>query len=322
MAPKGIAGIHAAATAVWLPRLSLRASNERKAPFAASPASSSTSSTELGRNRARILCQNVWNSFFAGGPERRQRLEYLREVVDHHNVDILVVQEMFSMGVGPLADQHEEKEFSMWMEDAGLRFRSNGSFLPSFGQNSGLAIYSRFPITQDAHHTFKNRRTFSAKGWQEVTVQLGDARQMTLLNTHLEHSHKPEWGQVRRTQWEEVAERAAVHSQNGENLVAVMGDFNIGERAHWQLLSTGETEYAALNSTLTKLGCFKDLFPASKLRVETMWPEPEKPPFSPDHVFVTQPLEALVVKAEVVDSCGKAGHPVSDHRGLLVEIAW
>ena len=36
----------------------------------------------------------MWNSFYAGGPLRAQRLESFKEVVRAHELDIIVLQEM------------------------------------------------------------------------------------------------------------------------------------------------------------------------------------------------------------------------------------
>lgn len=218
----------------------------------------------------------------------------------------------------------ESQAFGAMMAELGLVHQTWPlQTLPAFCQNSGLAVYSRLPLGEERHGTFEQRRLISAKGWTEVTVELPGSR-LVLMNAHLEHAHTEYWRGIRRHQGEQLAKRArdmvAQESSHGGGLVAVVGDFNIGEHAPWQRFQCGTTEYAALSGALRSAGLRKDLFADEGKQPPTMRLEPEHPTFSPDHIFATDALVERVLHAAVVDTRGDSGLPVSDHLGLLVDI--
>lgn len=274
------------------------------------------------------MSQNVWNSFFAGGPDRFARLRALHEFLERHAVDVVVTQEMFVLGLGPLVDQSDADAAAESMSSLGFKYQTMArATLPTFGQSSGLVVYSKLPITQETHNVFAARRSVSCKGWLEVELELGppssngSVSRMVLMDTHLEHAHEPRWRAVREQQWRQIAASAAdaVRRLPGRPLVAVFGDFNICSDAVGQHLDGG-TEYEALRSALANAGLPCDLVRSPDLPTLRPPPANENIRCSVDHVFVSAALEEQGASAHVVDTRGQGGLAVSDHRGVLVEL--
>ena len=144
----------------------------------ASLCDSAAGSTACGRKHIRVMSQNVWNSFFAGGPGRGARLVAFKEQLERLSVDILIVQEMFVLGFGPFADSSETDEAHRLLLQLGFVHQTSPkASLPWIGQSSGLVVYSKYPITQEHHGTFAHRRSVTAKGWLEVVVDVGRSAQ-------------------------------------------------------------------------------------------------------------------------------------------------
>eukprot|EP00931_Biecheleriopsis_adriatica_P122855 TRINITY_DN97901_c0_g1_i1.p1 TRINITY_DN97901_c0_g1~~TRINITY_DN97901_c0_g1_i1.p1 ORF type:complete len:334 (+),score=62.78 TRINITY_DN97901_c0_g1_i1:48-1049(+) len=320
---KSVPAIATAGVAVLLaPRLSLRNSETQRLRRKQVPAKS----PDDCKRGVRLLCQNVWNSFFAGGPDRVARLIALQEFVHQNNIDVLVTQEMFSFAFGPFVDAGEVRMFGERMGEVGLVYQTSPlASLPLLGQNSGLAIYSRFPIVEESHGTFNQRRAVSAKGWQEVAIELESEeerqvpKRLMLINTHLEHAHSQEWRDVRRDQCQQLAGRAAHLHERGDEFLAVLGDFNICEHAPWQKHGDGTSEYEVLRQVLRSSGCQEDLFGGGS-QVPTMRSMPDAPPFAPDHFFASGRLRERIHQASVIDTRGRDGCAISDHFGLLIEL--
>ncbi|CAJ1441828.1 unnamed protein product [Effrenium voratum] len=262
-----------------------------------------------------ILSQNLWNSFYVGGPDRQQRLQAFKEYLRRYPVDIVVVQEMFTFGLGFLCEKSEAEEVALFMHELGFYFQtSSTATTPFVGQNSGLVVYSKLPLTAENHGVFQQRRSVSAKGWLQVEVQVGE-RRLQILTTHLEHAHQPRWRAVRESQWRQVAAIAAAST----DLRMLSGDFNVCGQEFGQALDQA-TEYHSMVSTLAAVGLTQELPDASSLQMPTLRSDKkEELRCSPDHIFVTSALKECNVKALVVDTRGDDGRVVSDHRGLLAE---
>ncbi|CAK0837508.1 unnamed protein product [Prorocentrum cordatum] len=300
----------------------------------------------------RLLSQNVWNSFFAGGPGRGERLRALVEFLRGHEVDVVVVQEMFAMGLGPLVDCVDADAAAEAMRGLGFVYQTRPlETLPQVGQSSGLAVYSKLPIRREAHGVFSasctrslaargpscvwptvtHRRAVSCKGWLGAELELPAARgqaprRLMVLSTHLEHAHDPRWREVRERQWRELAARASALSEEGWGgsslgpLVVLVGDFNVcGSEAGERL--DGGAEYAALREALGAAGLPEALVEQAR-GLPTLRPEagPAGLRCSLDHAFVSASLAARGARAAVLDTRGDDGLPVSDHCGVVVEL--
>eukprot|EP00927_Polykrikos_kofoidii_P055801 TRINITY_DN50001_c0_g1_i1.p1 TRINITY_DN50001_c0_g1~~TRINITY_DN50001_c0_g1_i1.p1 ORF type:complete len:347 (-),score=76.15 TRINITY_DN50001_c0_g1_i1:36-1076(-) len=280
-------------------------------------------------NSVRILSQNVWNSFFAGGPNRAARLKAFADHLTRLDVDVVVAQEMFVLGLGPLMDCGDALAASDAMYDLGFVHQTSAfSTLPSFGQTSGLVVYSKLPIVSEAHDVFAERRSVSRKGWQTVELDVsglvddkGSPDRLVLLNTHLEHAHEPPWRIVREQQWRQLASSAAekVRGFRESPFVLAMGDFNVCSEDVGERLDGG-AEYAALRSEFAEAGLPCDLVESPLQPTLRQPPTDEALRCSLDHVLVTVALQDRGACAKVVDTRGADGLLVSDHRGVLVEL--
>ena len=122
----------------------------------------------------RVLSQNVWNSFFAGGPERKARLMAFREELERLQVDVVIVQEMFVFGLGPLCLQGDAEDAGQLLLQLGFVHQTSPTATrPLLGQSSGLVVYSKYPIKKEKHEVFASRRSVTAKGWLEVVIVIG-----------------------------------------------------------------------------------------------------------------------------------------------------
>lgn len=327
-----------------MPRLSWRHApalanaSERESCPQHRPATQAAAASTGTPRPLRVLSQNVWNSFFAGGPRRRKRLQAFGEFLQLHEVDIVVVQEMFVFGLGPVMDKVDAEAAADLMHNLG--FIHQTSFLhtlPKWGQSSGLVVYSKLPILREEHHVFPPhmRRSLSCKGWLETELELpmpapngsrkgGTApRRLVLLDTHLEHAREASWRRVREQQWQQLAARVRelLQDTTGQgSLVAVLGDFNVCNDDFGKLVDGG-AEYAALQGAMTDAGLPHDLTAEPSMPTLREPQNGKKLRCSVDHAFCTSMLNQQATgAAQVLDTRGLDGLAVSDHRAVLLEL--
>lgn len=127
-----------------------------------------------------VVTQNVWAHYFAtpidqlrvlAGLKKRfgatsnvmsglsvdARLSAIASSVRTVRADVVLVQELFLLRVSPLVTiSHNFNAFTSKMRKLGLRYHTDPTLtLPRyFGQNSGLVIYSRYPILEEASELF------------------------------------------------------------------------------------------------------------------------------------------------------------------------
>lgn len=280
----------------------------------------------------RVMSQNVWNSFFAGGPERKARLMAFREELQRLCVDVVIVQEMFVFGFGPFCLQGDAEDAGQLLLQLGFVHQTSPTATrPFLGQSSGLVVYSKYPIKKEKHETFASRRSVTAKGWLEVVIDLGspdgaEARELLLFNTHLEHSHHPRWVRVRQDQCRQLTQRArevlAEESASSTAYAMVVGDFNVCSNEFGQQLD-GSAEFRALQFAMQSAGFPAELpqsFDEEGPEPGTLRPAPESGlRCTPDHMFVTYKLNDCCVSSSVADTRDRNGLEVSDHLALIAE---
>lgn len=263
-----------------------------------------------------IVSQNMWNSFYAGGPQREKRLEAFRKLLETQGkaVEILVLQEMFAFGLGPFCDKSEVELLQEWTTDLGFVHQTSPLVtMPWLGQSSGLLICSKEPILSEQHHVFQQRRRVTSKGWLEVEVQLASMK-LVIITTHLEHAHSPHWRRIRESQWREIAERLKVLK---DDYVILLGDFNVCGEDFGRALD-GAEEYHALLSSMARAGFSHEGFPRSSgSEMPTLRPQNDVSlRSSPDHIFVSPKLKhrSLTVALWDMDHLEQIH---SDHRAIM-----
>lgn len=118
------------------------------------------------------------------------RLSAIADVLGDGAGDIVIVQELFILRVGPFVLSSLYLLFASRMAALGLVHRSNprDSLPRFFGQNSGLAIFSRWPLDDARSVGFAHtRERLNRKGVVHAVVRLpGNAPSLAVAATHLD----------------------------------------------------------------------------------------------------------------------------------------
>lgn len=156
----------------------------------------------------RIVTQNLWAHYFATplgkcyapvAPsmaklpfQNRLRMFAKQIAAEEQPVDIVLVQEVFVLRVGPLVFTANFRAFAEEMRSAGFAYHTDplASIPRWFGQNSGCAIFSRYPLQAEVSHRFiHSDEALNNKGVVAATVEVAQ-RPVLLVSTHLD-SRKP-----------------------------------------------------------------------------------------------------------------------------------
>ena len=312
-------------------------SSQRKRIVATLVAQQYSTGASFPRDRLRLLSHNVWGHYAVGGKELSARLDALARHVDAADVDVVCLQELFVLQAGPVAHVEHFIRFAERMHALGLVHAVDPlSGMRPILQNSGLALFSRYPIERWTHSAFTaTSEPVSSKGVMTASLRVG-SNVWHVVNTHLDSRNEDS----RQQQTREVAAIAsglALTEKIDERHLIVLGDFNIGP---------GTSLYTGLAVAMAAAGAAEDLFPGPTANAptcvyKTKWI---------DHVFVSSRAAAKLRRRAVVELCidgsgrsfegldegqsfGRAfcngdariaapassALAVSDHRGLLVD---
>lgn len=131
--------------------------------------------------------------------------------------DVLIFQELFSIGLGPCGVLKAESEaVKRALHGAGFVHTIDDDSIPYIGQNSGLFIASRLPIKNAKFRSFSLRRKLSAKG-----LLMCEIDSIGIATTHLEHKAED----IQRSQVETIAR--AVQETRSQVDTVLIGDFNM-----------------------------------------------------------------------------------------------
>jgi len=251
-----------------------------------------------------------------GGPNFKDRLELFARQA--RNYDVLLLQEMFLVSIGPFVLPNDVDWFVKRMQQEGFSYTTDPTTsCPSFfGQNNGLLILSKLPIRETTNVSFKgkNRRFLSFKGWLEVELMFNDeCLPLKMITTHLEHAKED----LKCQQLHEVFESVL---ENDQTRTIICGDFNTGPN-----IPELRKSYKTFTSLISKYDLV-DLFPGPektyrdeiKKRAKTTVKNPR---FAIDHMLLTNDLSRGVV----CDSTRIVEHKelrdgelvyASDHKGI------
>lgn len=312
-------------------------SSQRKRVVATLVAQPNSTDVSLPGDRLRLLSHNVWGHYAVGGKELSGRLDALARHVDAADVDVVCLQELFVLQAGPVAHVEHFIRFAERMHALGLVHAVDPlAGMRPILQNSGLALFSRYPIERWTHSAFAaTAEPISSKGVMTASLRVGSGI-WHVVNTHLDSRNEDS----RRQQTREVAAIAsglAVTEKVDDTHLIVLGDFNMGP---------GSSLYEGLAAAMAAAGAAKDLFPGPTANAptcvyKTKWI---------DHVFVSSRAAARLLRRAVVELCvdgsgtsfegldesqsfGRAfcdgdaisaaaassALAVSDHRGLLMD---
>lgn len=258
----------------------------------------------------KILSQNMWGVYLGNhGPNFSSRLARLATAA--RDFDVLLIQEFSLFKIFPLTlgGSYMESFYQQLSDHMPFCSLNNVSdSLPYFfGGNTGLVIFSRYPIISTKETVFANYPWFEGnnKGFQHVCIQIQRRRPMLLhvINTHLYASWRP-W--VRPAQLQEIADYKKELKQ--EEVILIAGDFNICPRTH----ENGAREF--------KVMC--DVMKPLELRSDPNQVTYNTEGATYDHCFVGGD-GVLKVEASPVEICYEIGEmefPISDHNGLSIKL--
>jgi len=247
------------------------------------------------------MSQNVWNTQM-GSKGKDSTGRFMTFAQDAKDYDILLVQEVFILSVGPLKYGMEdaillEKE----LIQQGFKFHTNlYNTLPYVGQNSGLQIFSKYPLVDVEYVSFHQASMHEYMNWKgavKAKVEIGDGKSLTVVNVHFDSGSN---ANIRKSQIQDV--KQLIQKIPTTDALVVTGDFNICPRTH-----DDGSEYSHLTETLSPL---LDIFPGSE-------PTFRYGSASYDHMFVNDKLK--ITNSSILD-LQSTGNIVSDHFGLAATL--
>ena len=152
------------------------------------------------------------------GPITRARL--IPEKIINDNIDVVVFQECFDMRARRILKRRLKNDYPY---KAGPANR----MMPFLFTNSGIVIYSKFPIVEKWRFPYKWREKegadkFARKGCLMVEVVLPNGQRIQVLGTHLQAGGPP---QIKHNQSKQL--RSFIDKHRKENVPQLLcGDFN------------------------------------------------------------------------------------------------
>ncbi len=253
-------------------------------------------------NMVSVASLNTWFSYFAGGPSRQSRLVSFHSYLQHQKHDVMCFQELFEFRVfGLWANTASFDTTRSAVANTGLVHHTNPKLSSNFfGQNSGLAIFSRYPIAHEYHLEFKNARFFSRKGVIAVDLETSPSTVLRCVTLHLEHANE----EMKKAQILET--RDFLKSLPSTPNVVVCGDFNVCSQYH------ASSVYPFLRNEMRAGGLARNLLEANE--TPTHVPTKEQKLTFLDHFFVSPSLDQAASNVSVVQVRSETNNElISDH---------
>uniref|UniRef100_A0A7S4N9Q1 Endonuclease/exonuclease/phosphatase domain-containing protein n=1 Tax=Paramoeba aestuarina TaxID=180227 RepID=A0A7S4N9Q1_9EUKA len=283
----------------------------------------------------RVLSHNVWAHYLVPAPGRLRRLRGLLKHIEEAQpkYDLVLLQELFLFQLGPFCLSNEVEEFCSKMFELGFIYQSRpteslrggilANILPMFPvQNSGLAIFSRYPLQSSTFEKFEDTaELLNNKGILHTQVSFHDHPLVNVITIHMDSRRRSQMSQLSQIQ-------RKLGSIPSNQSVIIAGDFNMSlhpvvssaTSARGSLRSVFDGERATtynISNTRKLLGYINQLtcgwlFPVvfssykNSRGIDHM--------FVSERVFSPQRGKACIVGFEVPGSNEK----VSDHMGLDV----
>lgn len=253
-----------------------------------------------------VVSYNMWCNYLviskANYVDRVKGLaKGLKYLVD---VDVVFLQEIFILRAGPLefsrcatlvADTLAKKGFIHKTS-----FTSTVPYL--FGQNSGVAIFSKIPFTNTSTEIFKHadtKESVNNKGFASAEIVINN-KKITLFTAHTDAHNEL----IRTLQLKQLASAIKKHQ---DTHVIVGGDFNINPNNPPK--SGNKLEYNNLLQTMNDVG-LKTAFPECKKTY------PDGGCY--DYFFVSSDM--TIAKSKLLNFLTYYGEKISDHYGLFIKV--
>lgn len=286
--------------------------------------------TTLNTSQLRILSMNVWCHYPMSvvkqskdtmwGFSFRKRLQLLISAIAKNKYDIVCVQELFVAKLGPLTLNGNLLYMIQEMQKCGLVFSTTAAATKStprfIGQNSGLVIFSRFPIIDICTHTYKSTAEFgTTKGCVSVVVAPDPMTRVRVVNTHMNARSKT----VKEAQVRELVAFIKTHNTRKPTTTPstgivtatiVCGDFNVCP----QPVYDDGSEYKFLQTQMLDELELKNACPAKIAEMKFTCESATL-----DHIFISDVLH--VQQFETIDIRNTNKLRVSDHLGVSATLS-
>ena len=260
----------------------------------------------------KILSQNMWGVYLGDyGPNYKARLSRLARVA--RGYDVIMIQEftlfkLFGLTLGATYMENFYQEILEYLPYSTMN-NVTDSLPYLFGGNSGLIVFSRYPVISIKESMFTQYPWFEGnnKGFQHACILIQRRRPVLLhvINTHL-YAHWRPW--VRPAQLQEIADYKK--NVREKEMILIAGDFNICPRTY----PNAETEFRTMCDAMKPL----ELKSNPK---DVTYPSEGS---TLDHCFVggDNVLSVEVTPVEIVYKMGEGNElPISDHKGLSIRLS-
>jgi endonuclease/exonuclease/phosphatase family metal-dependent hydrolase len=192
-------------------------------PFTVSATNSYTAEKEATDIELKVLSWNIQMLPRLVFPVRRgpiTRARLIPEKIINDSVDIIVFQECFDMRARRILKHRLKNDYPY---KAGPANR----MVPFIFTNSGIVIYSKFPIVEKWQFPYKWKEKegadkFARKGCLMVEIELPNGQHIQVLGTHLQAGGPP---QIKHNQYKQL--RSFIDKHRKENIPQLLcGDFN------------------------------------------------------------------------------------------------
>lgn len=275
-----------------------------------------------------VVTQNLWchypmtllkqESGVMPGKSFEERLLLFAEYVRDNAVDVVLVQELFVFRLGPFYTDNNFTVFAQAMRACGLTECTDPNLSMHarvLGQNSGVAIFSKWPLLNSRSFDFQNTgENMNSKGFVCADIAMARNRKAHLVSAHLDaraFSHKEK--QILQISEHLMAEQEAARAADGEQQLefVVGGDWNLCPEVASEGGYGDGGEFQFLCKTMAVPG------------LQGVWRAGEVDGThnraTLDHIFLRRAAWADVdEKKEVVRKTDGNGLKISDHLGLKV----
>lgn len=275
-----------------------------------------------------VVTQNLWchypmtllkqESGVMTGKCFEHRLRLFAEYVKDNAIDVVMVQELFLFRIGPVYTNNNFTVFAQAMGACGLTECTDPSLSMHarvLGQNSGVAIFSKWPLLNCRSFDFESTgENLNSKGFVCADVAMTQNRTAHFVSAHLDSrdfSHKEK--QILQICEHLMAEQQAARADIGEQQLefVVCGDWNLCPEVASEGGYGDGREFQFLCETMALPG------------LEGAWRAGELDGThnraTLDHIFFRRAAWADVDKnKEVVKKTDDRGLRISDHLGLKV----
>lgn len=262
-----------------------------------------TSKVPEGIKNLTIVSQNIWLltiPFFDTSHAVKERLDTFADAVA--SCDLVLIQEIFVFKMGPFEKRGNYLLLERLMLERGFAYQaSSEQTIPKYlGQNSGLVIYSKYPIVRSKSYFYKDRslhEKINNKGY--IIAELANnGHPIYVATTHLDAADR----KIRRAQLQELIQQlqSEIKLQSVTPLVILAGDLNI--------LGNNE-EFDDVKKMMQTMK-LQEIFTEHKATYNDGT--------ALDHMFLSR--EFLVRRKETRMFVSQNDEPVSDHHALWVNI--